>query len=296
MTSLNSAILKTLTYFDIFDCPLTVTEIRNFLTEPLDLLTLQLALDTLVGTGTIKQQNGFYTLRLENIFTRQTRFATARRKLKKARLIARCFSVLPWIHFVGLTNQMGSHNLRDAGDLDFFIITDPGRLWLTRFLCAGAMALFNQRPNDSKNQDTICLSFFVTSDALELKPYHLADTQDLYFIYWLANLSPIYDRDNAYQALIKANDWLPKALPNWQVNENILKISKPLSCFWPCWRLFQPLEVYLKAWQIKHLPVEIKSAPSTNVVISDRVLKLHDTDRRREFLDKYDKRLIDLIN
>jgi len=286
MNNLQTSILKTLAYFDIFDCPLTASELLFFIDQPTDYLTMSAQLKSLVDNKAIIEHQGFYCLRLENIISRQNRYTTSRRKLKKSLFIARLFSHLPWIKFIGLANQIGSHNLRDGGDLDFFIITEPSKIWLTRFITTSLMALTGQRPTATKNQDQICLSFFITSDNLDLQQYMLADQEDFYFCYWLANLCPLYDAEDYYRQLIMANSWLQTKLPNWQENKNLL--VNQMNNGWHVLRIIASLESVLKQWQLKHLAEAIKnSQTNNNVVISDKVLKLHVSDRRQEFNRKY---------
>lgn len=287
MDSLKNSILQTIAYFDIFDCPLTANELRHFLDQKISQEKLSEELKNLVNSRAILLHQGFYTLRLENIIARQERFSLSRRKLKKALLVSKIFARLPWIKFIALANQIGAHNLRDQGDLDFFIIAQPGKLWLTRFVTAGLMALANQRPTKDKSRDQICLSFFVTSDNLDLQKFMLAD-KDLYFIYWLACLCPLYDSTDYYYRLIISNQWLGEKLPNWQSQKNLLQLNKQKIKPWSCLNIFDNLEGPVKKWQLAHLASEIKTAEASgNVIINDQVLKLHVSDRRKEFMIKY---------
>ena len=287
MDSLKNSTLQTLAYFDIFDCPLTANELRHFLDQKISHEELSEELKNLVNSHKIFLQQGFYTLRLKNIITRQERFSLSRRKLKKALLVSKIFARLPWIKFIALANQIGAHNLRDQGDLDFFIIAKPGNLWLTRFVTAGLMALADQRPTKTKSRDQICLSFFVTRDNLDLQKYLLTN-EDLYFTYWLACLQPLHDSADYYTQLITNNLWLSEKLPNWQKQSNLLELQPEKTKTWTCLNIFNNLEQALKNWQLTHLASEIKAAEASgNVIINDQVLKLHVSDRRKEFMQKY---------
>lgn len=296
MNPIHSSILSTLAYFDLFDCPLTANELWSYLSVKTEYRELLDELDQLLASGAIYQQQGFYSLRPGLIIVRQSRYATSRRKLKKARLISKLLAQLPWVKFIGLANQIGQHNLRNNGDLDLFIITESGRLWTSRFFCASLMATLRQRPRASKSQDTICLSFFVSETNLNLKNLHLATEPDLYFIYWLANLKPLYDSADYYQKIFQNNFWLQDSLPNWQslAHDEKISASKIITT------LLKPLdslENILKKWQMKNFPQAIKSQANTGagVVISDQVLKLHLADKRQELMEKYRTNLQKII-
>jgi len=224
------AIIKVIAFFDIFDFPLTSFEIWQYLgmkcelAEVLAILNevIQPPLPLLPGRW-IESKNGFYFLagRSQIINLRLERYNFTDRKFKRARLIARIFKIIPWIKMMAVSNLMGAHNLKDESDIDWFIITQAGRLWLTRFFCAAFIKLLGLRPTKSQARDKICLSFFISDDNLALNHLRLKakkeqEKDDIYFTYWLAGLAPIYNLNRAYEEFISANSWLFEQLPNWQ--------------------------------------------------------------------------------
>lgn len=288
LTYKQQAVMKVIAYLAVFDCPLTAMEIRDYLEVTIDPVELNLVLAELVASGWLQTKHGFYGLEIEKITERQTRFTYSRRKLKKARLIAMIFSRLPWVRLIALANQIGRHNLRESGDLDFLIICSPSRIWLTRLITAGLMALTSQRPTANKSRDQICLSFFVTSDSLNFEPYLLGE-EDLYFRYWLAGLRVLYDADNYYQRLVAANQQLTVKLPNWLAHKKDL-MSNVQDGGWQCLEWLGGLEAKARTWQMARLPAELKAAQASGqVVINDQVLKLHTQDRRAQFMSHYQK-------
>jgi hypothetical protein len=295
MSEATQNIIKTITYFDLFNYPLTSWELWRLADTKKTYSEFSADLNNLAHPQ-IANQDGFYCLsgRADTLAERQTRYNVSDRKFKRALAAAWWFSRLPWIKLVCLANQIGAHNLRAGGDLDFFIVTSPRRLWLSRLFLNSALTILNLRPTDGKFSDTLCLSFWISDDNLNLAGYRLAD--DPYFRYWLAGLTPLYDRGWTYDKLIEANEWLVQELPNWQrlkvLPRRHLKTSgrdrRPL-------QIFQPLERLAKKFQWLIMPDNLKALANhnTQVVISDCVLKLHPTDRRQEFLEKYQEKLND---
>jgi hypothetical protein len=200
---------------------------------------------------------------------------------------------------IAVSNIIGAHNLRSGSDIDLFIVTAPQRIWLTRLFCAGLAKILGWRPTAAIKKNRICLSFYVSSDALNLVDLKLIP-EDLYFNYWLAGLVPIYDRGQTYARLLAANDWLKTYLPNWSglapVNDfTNLKESMtfPLwSGIWANW------EKKTRAWQLKIMPPTLKSLINidTRVRANDQIIKLYLVDRRQEFLDKMTVRLDQILN
>jgi hypothetical protein len=298
---LKGAIIKTIAFFDMFDCPLTVMEAWKFLGVKCELSEAQNVLEEIAAAGVIGRKNGYYCLpgREEIYETRMRRYNYANRKFKRAVRMARLFKILPWIRMIAVGNMMGVNNLRDDSDIDLFIITKKRRVWLTRLFAVGLTALLGLRPSKKNNKDKICLSFFVSEEGMELKGLMLP-ANDVYFKYWLANLVPIYYVGGAYENLIEQNNWLKEALPNWFSYKSGERrdAGRGFSEFYHdvIDMLVGGLEPYLMKWQIKRLPANLRELlnKDTRVVANERVIKLHDKDRRGEYAEKHAKRISEL--
>jgi len=303
-TELEKEILKVIVYFDMFDYPLTLLEIKQYLAIPSSYLQI---LQAIKNSEQICKSNGFYFLsnKKEIITTRQERYNLSFRKMKRALLVSKAFSFLPWIKMISVVNMIGAHNMRKDGDIDLFIITEPHKLWLTRLFCVGLLKLFRLRPTEKNFENTICLSFFTTDNNLDFQSLLLqqeVDYPDRYFTYWLANIYPIYNQQNTYQNLIKKNSWLQPALPNWQPIQTVRQRTIPsinsklyyliigfvLNGFSG---LAKKLQYTVMAKQLKD-----KMNQNTEVIINDQMLKLHTTDRRQNYYQKYITKLQEVMN
>ncbi len=282
-------IIKTIYWFDLFNYPLTPRELWRY--SPVKQSFKEVLAQ--LPTNGLASQDGFYCLpaRQEIIISRHERYNIADQKFKRALKAAWWFGRLPWIKLVALANQIGAHNMRAAGDLDFFIVTSPRRLWLARFFLNSVLTVLNLRPTSRKSNNTLCLSFWVASDNLDLSNYRLA--RDPYFRYWLAGLTPLLNRDATYEKLIAANGWLTQELPNWQPLTTLPRRNLKATTKRAPHNIFNFLENWAKKFQLAILPRALKAAANqdTRVVINDNVFKAHLTDRRQEFLDKFQSNL-----
>ncbi len=289
---MRAALRSTIAFFDIFDYPLTSFEAWQYLPVPASLLDIEAALK---DSPDIEKGEGFFALpgRLSEIAKeRRKRYIATNAKIKKARRLIRLFAWLPWIRLICLANTIGTHNLRPGGDIDLFIVTKPGRLWLTKLFATAFTQLAGLRPRPGHTTDTLCLSFLVDESALDLASFRSPD--DLYFTYWVAGLVPLYGDPAVYKNLIAANSWLTDALPNWTTAsaEPRLRFSQAAKKIdWLAW--LSPLEKPARRLQEKIMSPAIKSIANldTRVVISDHVLKLHTVDRREYFKAEHLKRL-----
>lgn len=285
------SVLKTLIYFDLHDYPLTFFELWQFSSEFFKLDQLQEILNNPEISNEIETKNGFYFLRgRENLIRKRLeRYNFSNQKFKIAKRVAYIFHFIPWIKMIALSNIIGSHNLRKEGDLDFFIITQKNRIWLTRFFCVLIAQIFGLRPNKKNSQDKVCLSFFIDEENLNLESLMLKD--DLYFACWLIGLRVLYDQDNTYDQLMKVSkDWLKKFFPNYEINFKEIKNKIKKSN-----QFFNQLEKRIKSFQIKIMPENLKNLANknTNVIINDNIVKLHVNDRRLFYQEEFNKRIYD---
>ncbi len=295
---LKEAIVRAIVFFDLFDCPLSSYEIWQYLDRPATLLEVKELFA--VGLEGIESINGFYFLSSrDNILEeRQKRYHFSSTKFKLAERAVRLFRLIPFIKMIAVANIIGSHNLRDGSDIDLFIVTAPRRLWLTRLFCAGLAKILGWRPTKETKRNRICLSFYASSDALNLADLKLS-SEDLYFNYWLAGLVPLYDRGQTYDYLISENKWLKTCLPNWQQLrlDSVASSQRAMFKIWPVSGWLDKLERKTFAWQLKIMPPALKTLVNidTRVRVSDKIIKLYLIDRRREFLDKFSERLDQIL-
>ena len=120
---------------------------------------------------------------------------------------------------------------------------------------------------------------------------------DIYFIYWLAGLTPIYSRNNAYEKFIEANSWLKNYLSNWQP----LKMSWRRDAGKGLPNIYRVMVNALLGWsesifkkiQFQLMPKNLKEAANknTSVIIGNEIIKLHGNDRREEYRKKWENKI-----
>lgn len=290
---LQKSIFSTIVFFDLFDYPLTELEIWKFLYAPqtkekISLLDIK---NELLEIADVGNKDGFYFLkgRAEIINIRRSRYSESFNKFSKALRAAKFFSLLPFVRMIAIGNFIPSNNAKKEGDIDFFIITKPGRLWLARFIMGSFSHLLGWRPTKKNKQDKICLTFFISEEHLNLKKIALAE--DIYFYYWLATLYPVYNKEGTYQKFISENDWMREFLPNF--NEVMpspkRQIQKAKFCLLGHLLNFSFFERIAKKIQIIIMPEHLKALANknTSVLIDDKILKFHNNDRRQYYQNKF---------
>lgn len=309
-SDLEKSILKTLAYFDIFDYPLTLLEIYKWLYCPppgSTLLSVSQALDGENLKSEAESKNGFYFLRgRQNIIgTRLSRYRLAEKKFKIALKTGRWLKWLAFMRMIAVCNNAGYNNAAPSSDIDFFIIVKKGRLYFTRLWVTLLVAGLGRRRHAKKIADRVCLSFYITDSHLDLSDIALKPA-DIYLVYWLATLAPIYD-SGAYAQFLLANGWLKDYLPNFygtalswrrKIDDKFcLKLTKGFGERFFSGFLGKGLEALAKYFQLS----KMKKNPSfagdgLKVIISDSMLKFHENDRRREYGELWARKVSALVN
>jgi predicted nucleotidyltransferase len=214
MIKLQKAILKTLSYADVFDYPLTLPELHQFLIGPkASINDLEKAL---TETKEVTQGGQFFFLkkRPKIVQIRQKKFGWSQKKLKIARKVAKYLKLIPFIKMVAVTGNLAMNNAEEKDDIDLLIVTSQNRLWLTRLLTVFLVELVSnrRRPKDQEVEDKICLNMFLAENYLSLPKKE----QDLFSAHEVFQAKLLWEKERTYQKFLKANQWAQKYLPNWK--------------------------------------------------------------------------------
>ncbi len=211
------AILKTLVYSDLFDFPLTKEEIWNYLIvgKKVNKSDFEKALTNLEKIN-ITQKSGYYSLagRELTILKRRKNLKEITRKMEIAVKTANYLKHIPTILFIGLSGGLAIGDATGKDDIDFFIITKSGKIYQTRFWTLVFLELLGKRRKkfDKDTKDKICVNYLIDETKLQFPP----EFHDLYIAHEIAQLKPLYDRNNTYSKFINKNMWIKNFLVNFE--------------------------------------------------------------------------------
>ena len=196
------AILHTAAYADVFDYPLTLSEIHRYLTGlavPFESLEKVLKREL----NLLSSVDGYFTLpgREKIVTTRRRRAQIAARLWPQALQYGLIISRLPFVRMVAVTGALAVDNVEEDADIDYLIVTEPGRLWFCR-----AMALLVGRFSALRGI-TLCPNYIVTLRALTFPD------QNEYAAHEMAQMIPIAGMD-VYTRIRQQNAWVTRFLPN----------------------------------------------------------------------------------
>ena len=197
--------VRSILYFDLFKYPLTAAELWKATGLEASVNEVQAQLDELVKSGILAVKEGHYALP-ETISYLQRRLDgnhLATKRLPEAQKSARLIAAFPFVEAVMISGSM-SKNYMDAGsDIDFFIVTQPGRLWIARTLLILYKKIFLL--NSHRN---FCVNYFVDTQHLEIEDKNIFTATETVFLMPMAG-------GDVYARFREANAWADILFPNF---------------------------------------------------------------------------------
>ena len=197
--------LMPLLYYEIFAYPLTLEEILRFSHDSnTTARDLETALENLVQEGCIFRYQDYYLTqaRPEWVQQREANNARAMRYVEKARWMTHLIRRFPFVKAVFLSGSISKNVMPKDGDIDYFIITQPGRLWIARTLLILFKKIFLLN-----SYKYFCVNYFVDEDHLEVEEKNRFTATEI------ATLLPVYN-PQLYDRFYQANAWVETYFPH----------------------------------------------------------------------------------
>ena len=201
---LGDAVTATIAYADLFDFPLEPGEIWR------DLIGLATSpdqtrgtIDGLLASGSLALDGPYVVLpgRAGLAGIRRARREHAARLWPTACRLGTLLGRIPFVRMVAVTGSLAAENPDADADLDYLIITAPGRLWLVRAMAVALVRL--GRPVGVR----LCPNYLLSTRVLEL------DHRELFTAHELLQAVPIVGRAT-YHEMLDRNAWAARWLPN----------------------------------------------------------------------------------
>ncbi len=208
--SLRDDVIRTLLYYEIFDYPLSLNELflllpHNSLTQK----TLEQSVQSLAERGELRVAHGFIqrsivARRLDEI--RGEREQRAIRRMRIARFMAQLIRRFPFVRGVFLSGDLSKGVASKDSDIDYMIVTAPGRLWI----CRALLVLF-KKTFLLNSRKYFCLNYYIDTESLTL------EDRTYYTATEIAHLKPLANHA-LFLRYIEANRWIRDYFPNFVVS------------------------------------------------------------------------------
>ncbi|HAN32477.1 MAG TPA: hypothetical protein DCQ06_12850 [Myxococcales bacterium] len=287
-SALSVAILRAVLYADLFDFPIGAAEIQQQLVlQPAteDQVRAQLhscswLAQRVQASGQLYHLNGRQRLLSRRISQERATDAL----IDKHRAVLRTLKGLPYVRMVAFSGGTSRKNSVNEEDLDLFIITEKRRVWVVYALMVLVSRALGCR-------EALCANYLVDHENVTVP-----DGGDLFTGHELVALVPI-EGAHWLQHMKTNNPWVSTLLPNatqqgqpdrWrsQVAQPRLRRLAELA-FWPCWWTIERLSRWIFGRRIRS-----KTLQSSDVLLTQGMMKLHTNDNRGAIVTRYRDALI----
>ncbi len=212
-------LLKPILYYAIFSHPLKKEELflnANYTTT----IAFENDLKVALNKNFICEKENYYALPedFDIISKREKGNIEAKSAMKiaqkKADFISKYF---PFVEAIGISGSLSKGYFDENSDVDFFIITEPNRLWFCRTMLIVYKKIFL-----SNSKKYFCMNYFITSDNLEIAERNRFTATEI------TTLLPIYGKEIFEQFYIK-NTWVKKYFPNKNIDISAIKTIQKTS-------------------------------------------------------------------
>ncbi len=277
------AVLKTLIYSDLFDCPLTEKELYTYLESAQALSLTQVRTIVRRMQKYIAHRQSFFALKGREplISLRQKREQISQTKISLARHVVRYLAWIPSLQFIGISGSVAVGNAEVNDDIDIFVISASNTLYTTRFFIALMLQLLGKRRHRTEVQvkNKLCVNLFIDEDAMRLPQ----SQHNLYFAREIAQVYPLFARGDTYARFKQSNSWVKQFLPNaFNLPRHPVIVSKHKLLT----ELLQRLEPCLRYLQLRYM-----HAHQTREIVTSSYLGLHPQNTDIRVLLEYQKKL-----
>lgn len=276
VNKIETAILKTLTYSDVFASPLNLSDLHRYLYKYIvDKKTLKLVLQ---NTSWIKKIGTYYVLAGRESLVKNYRVNVkeSKRKTAIAKQIVSILRLIPSIRMIGISGSVAAENATKGADIDLFIITRHHSLWITRLLATMIVTILRKKRGVKSDlaPDTICMNMWMTEDSL------LLPKKNIFVAREVVQMKVIYDSCHTYASFLHANKWIYTYFPN---NPQVFNFKQKN---FPSFSIFSLVNIFAYSIQRMYMKKKI-----TSEVVDENFAAFHPRDISKVVLQMYRNRV-----
>lgn len=213
LSLLSKNIIKTLAYYDIFSYPLKAEEIyHNLPVNHCSTAEITRELEQLCEKKLIYKINEFYLLQ-NNPYLVSKRLkgnSLCEQRLKSAFRMSKLISKFPYVRAIFLTGSISKGYMEKDSDVDYLIVTKPGRLWVSKLFLTLFKKIFLLN-----SRKVFCINYYIDYNNLEIEEKNVFTATEI------VTLIPTFGK-KYYDEFYLSNEWIKKYFPNYPKRNNPL--------------------------------------------------------------------------
>lgn len=278
-------------YFSVFQHPLSEEELLAYAHfYSLSREEGQEAIRSLLQLGILESSGRMLCLRGDEPLS-EIRAEREARAVKWQPRVVRSICVLsqlPFLRGLSISGSLSKGTQDLDGDIDFFVVTAPNRLWTARCF---ASLLLKVLPKSKKGN--FCLNYFLPEDRLFIPDRTLFSATEVAF------LKPVLNGD-LFSAFFERNQWVKAFYPNWEPPSGEVPDLRyaflQRMAEWPLSGAFGNLvESWVSRWYIRRLNRSMEALPKgrsdTEVRLGPKEYKGHTKGHHEKTRQKWQQRV-----
>lgn len=219
LSPLAKNIIKTLAYYDIFSYPLNANEVfHNLQVNHCSSTEVKNELEHLCEKNILFSVDDFYLLQnnQELVQRRIKGNKLCDKRLKSAFRMSKVISKFPFVRAILLSGSISKGFMEKDSDVDYFIITKPGRLWVTKLFLTIFKKIFLLN-----SRKVFCINYYIDYNHLEI------EEKNIFTAIEITTLIPVFGR-KYYDKFYEKNIWIKNYFPNFpKRNNQMIDKNKP---------------------------------------------------------------------
>lgn len=272
----DNAILKTLAYRAIFKYPLSFYQLSTFLitNREFDFEFLTTSLKRLIKKNKVKIIDGKFIFPGIKPLSWERRFKDTKNMLNEYKIVFKVLGGVPWVKMVGVTGSVAAYNADREADMDIFIISQKGRLWLTRGFCLLFLKLLRKYPKKGHEKGKICPNLLIDETKLEWP----REKHSIFTAHEVCMMQPVYNKDNTYLKFLHSNEWAFANFKNYKVDLTKKLVTHTLRTS----KLVDLLEKWAMKMQYNYMKKKM-----TGEIVQKSFIHFNKNDNAPEILNTY---------
>lgn len=222
----------------------------------------------------------------------------SQQKMEQATPVVKFLVSLPWVMGVAITGSVAVNSAKKDDDVDFMIVTEPNRLWLTRLLTLFFAMKHGKRRSFAKEEpNSWCFNLWITTNAMAVP----REKQTLYTAYEVCQAKWILSRKQTAIKFLQSNLWVEKRIPHyytWRIAQSISHISPPtaqeITGLFSLNFIFAPI-IGVVDWLVYLMQLQYMSPHRTSEKIARNWAYFHPRNIRSDLNKKLEYEIKDLL-
>lgn len=207
--NVEKAVIHALSYADIFDAPLSFSELHMFIEVAVSRTQLE---NILKKQKSVQYSNGYWCLRgrAKICAIRKTREKVSGDKLNAIQPEIKKISKIPTVLFIGVTGSIAVQNAVPSDDIDLCIIARANTLWLTRMVVTLILFLSGKKrsPTQVLAPNTICVNLWMSEHDMYFSE------KNIFLAREIIHMKKVINKSDMYKRFLVVNTWVYTFFPN----------------------------------------------------------------------------------